>query len=1168
MKKNHVNKMWSLLVMSALPLAAAFGQAPTLTAEYPVANTNLITLYGGSGGTIGSSPTFSVSASGTMPIGYQWRTNGVAMGGATNASFTFTDAQTGGPTNFDCVVSNTDGSITSMVWSVTYVPAPAAPFAQAMLALHPMAYWRLNEPDDGLSDGDTGIICKDYASGNNGFYNNVALGNAGYDGITNPVGTISAASFGYNYNGSGSYANGFGNNIDFGTQSGSNAEFSVAAWVNGEGQAQSDYAAGIVSIGNWGSEQFTIDEGAGGNDLRFVTRDASGANYALLNSAVNLGTDANWHYVVAVCDEAHTNLSFYIDGQLVSTSHSYATGPTVYESGLLAGDTSLKIGSRNYPGPDAQFFGKISDVAIYNYPLTAGQVSSSYAQASGASHVAPFVLRTSTNAYVVGAGTPLTIPVQVAGTAPMSYSWYDEGGATMVTTGTTVLNANLTIAQVPAAWNGDTLLLTVTNAYGSANYSVTLIVTNFPLTLGAQYPTPNTNVITLYGGSGGILGSSPTFSISASGTTPIVYQWRTNGVPMAGATNASLTFTNAQMDGPTKFDCVITNPAGPLTSKVWTVTYVPAPTAPFPQSVLVLRPMAFWRLTEPDDGLSDGNPGAICTDYAGGNNAIYTNVDLGDTGWGGITNPDGTVEAASFGYDYGNSFASWTGSNIDFATPAGNNAEFSVAAWVNGENEPQGYGAGLVSIGLWGGEEFTIDEGGGTGAAPFYTRFVLVSASGSYYIAGSTLDLSSDANWHYVVAVCDEANGIASFYVDGRLAGTAGIPVDSGLRGSGGIPLMIGARPFTTFNGQQQFYGEINDVAVYNYPLSSSQISAQYYTSIGVPPAVNAVGTVSNNTLRLTATVMGTPPLSYHWYDVNANSYFGGQTNDTVAVTNDTLVISNFTGSDSYYLAATNAYGSTNSATIVVQAPSRAASAIVRFPDASSNHLVSVEAEDYNQIMSSSADAHTWDFTTTPLNLSPTDVNTNYSGDGVMEAQPVNQEYLANATTGPELGYQVYFPSAGTYYIWIRGVGDGSPGPAHYNAMNFGLDGTFVGLVNNFPQGQGYNWAAGSAAITVATPGLHTINAWMRKDGFDFDKLLITSNSGYVPTGAGPAESFAYSGIKMMTAGDGSLTLTWNNGGTLQSSTNVAGPYVDMTGVTNPATITPTGTSMFFRIKY
>ena len=156
-----------------------------------------------------------------------------------------------------------------------------------------------------------------------------------------------------------------------------------------------------------------------------------------------------------------------------------------------------------------------------------------------------------------------------------------------------------------------------------------------------------------------VLGSTPTFSVEAQGTSPLFYQWRTNGVAVAGATDSSFTFTNAQMDSPTNFDCVITNTLGSITSMVWTVTYVPAPTASFPQAVLALHPVGYWRLNEPDNGLSDGNPGAICMDYANCNNGFYTNVYLGITpAYSASTDPAET--AAEFGtYTSSGSFASW-----------------------------------------------------------------------------------------------------------------------------------------------------------------------------------------------------------------------------------------------------------------------------------------------------------------------------------------------------------------------------------------------------------------------------------------------------------------------------------------------------------------------------
>jgi hypothetical protein len=62
----------------------------------------------------GSTATFSVSATGTAPLGYQWAKNGTAISGATDSSYT-TPAVTladGGAT-FTVTVSNSTGSVTS-----------------------------------------------------------------------------------------------------------------------------------------------------------------------------------------------------------------------------------------------------------------------------------------------------------------------------------------------------------------------------------------------------------------------------------------------------------------------------------------------------------------------------------------------------------------------------------------------------------------------------------------------------------------------------------------------------------------------------------------------------------------------------------------------------------------------------------------------------------------------------------------------------------------------------------------------------------------------------------------------------------------------------------------------------------------------------------------------
>ncbi len=57
------------------------------------------------------------------------------------------------------------------------------------------------------------------------------------------------------------------------------------------------------------------------------------------------------------------------------------------------------------------------------------------------------------------------------------------------------------------------------------------------------------------------------FSISATGGQPLTYQWRRNGVTIAGATSATLTIASAVLaDHSAKYSAVVTNSAGSVTS--------------------------------------------------------------------------------------------------------------------------------------------------------------------------------------------------------------------------------------------------------------------------------------------------------------------------------------------------------------------------------------------------------------------------------------------------------------------------------------------------------------------------------------------------------------------------------------------------------------------------
>lgn len=59
---------------------------------------------------LGGTATFSVTATGSSPLTYQWRKNGAAIQGATSATFTITNAQLSHEGNYSVAVSNSFGS--------------------------------------------------------------------------------------------------------------------------------------------------------------------------------------------------------------------------------------------------------------------------------------------------------------------------------------------------------------------------------------------------------------------------------------------------------------------------------------------------------------------------------------------------------------------------------------------------------------------------------------------------------------------------------------------------------------------------------------------------------------------------------------------------------------------------------------------------------------------------------------------------------------------------------------------------------------------------------------------------------------------------------------------------------------------------------------------------
>jgi hypothetical protein len=90
------------------------------------------------------------------------------------------------------------------------------------------------------------------------------------------------------------------------------------------------------------------------------------------------------------------------------------------------------------------------------------------------------------------------------------------------------------------------------------------------------------------------LGAAATFTVAASGTAPLAYQWSENGTPIAGATNSSFTTPPAAAaDNSASFTVVVSNGAGSVTSTPATLgVVIPAPVAAATAPTISTQPLS------------------------------------------------------------------------------------------------------------------------------------------------------------------------------------------------------------------------------------------------------------------------------------------------------------------------------------------------------------------------------------------------------------------------------------------------------------------------------------------------------------------------------------------------------------------------------------------------
>ncbi len=658
----------------------------------------------------------------------------------------------------------------------------------------------------------------------------------------------------------------------------------ITGWVKPSTSAQSPSAGIIVCNSGTTYAGLTMDFN-GGLNLGYVwANDPSSYNWAP-------ATDANpplpslpvsdWAYVALVVrpDQAW----IYTCASNNPAGFAGATNYLTHGNQAFAGSTLFGSdgGASAY-----SFAGGIDEVAIFNRALGVGELYSQYGAAVGG--LSPKLFGALQGpADPVAAGDPIVLSVDGGGTPPLTFYWRKNGVTTATTTSNVLVIGTSTLADTASY---DVIVSNSLSTVTSSSVSVTVVTPSSPhidQLLGYQsrtlYPTGTLNMAVMATGGG------------------LKYQWYKNGSPIASATSSALAIPNITTANAGSYSLSVTNIMGTVTSGPPVVITIPSVAAgSYEAAIVTSAPEAWWRLDE--------SSGTNMFDGMGRHPGSYANANG--------TGPLPTLGATGVLINNPNTAASFASAGIGLVPYSAdlNPAQFSIEAWVNttvtdGQAPvSSSYGTGgwwMQSVsGWWLGDcsQGTFGNNGNTN-----TEAAIISGQ-----------------WSHIVIEYDSTRVISgsyypfTLYVNGKTDGYVwGAPAVN----SGG-PLIIGGRGVSATTLADRFFdGKVDEVALYKRLLTTTEIQA-HVTARGVviipvsftTPLLSQTVTTGKS-VSFTTGVLGTAPISLHWYKDGAP--ISNATNATYAIASTALG-----DSGTYTLWATNS-GATNSlsATLTVIAP-------------------------------------------------------------------------------------------------------------------------------------------------------------------------------------------------------------------------------------------------------
>ncbi|MHC1764972.1 MAG: LamG-like jellyroll fold domain-containing protein [Verrucomicrobiia bacterium] len=520
------------------------------------------------------SVTFTVLATGSLPLQYQWQKNGADIPGATGSSLTLASLQTTDGADYSVVVSNDAGSLPSDVATLT-----VADVSKPVITEQPRSRTVLPGASVTFSVAATGSTVFEYQWQ----FQSQPIANATNASLTVP--NVQTAQL-------GTYQVTVKNAAGVTDSDSATLQFPAPATKSYADTVKQDSPVAYWRLGEKTGD--VADDAMGANDgayLNGVILGQPGAPVGDTDTAAGFEV-ANMTKVDVPWSDVLNTPTFTVEcwARVTGGSGNYRS-PLTSRSGSPAGGYIFYA----EPGNTWQFWVGTGGEGAW-FVLSGPPV-----QANAYAHLAGLYDGTSLSFYVNGVlAGQLDTAFQTNDSSPLRIG----GGATE--------------GDGNYFFEGDVDEVAFYNTALSEERILAHYVAGFPLTTP---PTITDQPKSKFA----VAGATATFTVGATGGQPLSYQWYFNGQPIAGATTNTLTLTGVSTANTGDYYAIVSNAGGEATSSTATLTLPATPTQSYVDLVKADGPVGYWRLGEAQ--------GEVADDQIGANDGLYLNgVVLGVPG--------------------------------------------------------------------------------------------------------------------------------------------------------------------------------------------------------------------------------------------------------------------------------------------------------------------------------------------------------------------------------------------------------------------------------------------------------------------------------------------------------------------------------------------------------